>query len=240
MPDQQGQTITFSPTDIAGQAQTPDQQNNPAVPKPAPLPAKPVPVQGAAPVTFNPGDINSDATDQNKTAAASPAAQPGAYQTQKGGPIHNTNEDAHVFDSWTKENADKTGALGAAGKVMKGEGYLMQRPDESYQQFMARAIEAGKHVTQEQMDAETSISKKGAPVALGVAAAAGPTMLALEGGAAEALTQIGSVPGLLKGAWDWAVANPVKAYIAYQVIKDLVPKNAAKVLHLISKTEPVP
>src|SRR5258708_1894217 len=105
-----------------------------------------------------------------------PSAQPGAYQQTKGGAVHNVNEDAHVFDSWTADNSKKEGVVSAAGKTMSGQGYLMQREDESYPQFMARAIEAGKHVTQEQIDAETSHNIKAAPAAL----AAGPVMAATQ------------------------------------------------------------
>ena len=81
------------------------------------------------------------------------ASRPGAYQQTKGGAIRNAQDDLqHPFSESTTSILPS--ALGGQ------TGALMQRPDETYQQFMARAVEAGKHVTQAQLDQETAQNKK--------------------------------------------------------------------------------
>ena len=53
-------------------------------------------------------------------------------------------------------------------------------------------------------------------------------------GAGLAVANIGKIPGLLKSAYDWASANPVKAYLLYEASKDLVPSTIRKIFHLAS------
>jgi len=62
--------------------------------------------------------------------------------------------------------------------------YLSKREGESDSQFLARAIEAGKHVTPQMLEQENAHNKRMAPLALAAASAAGPAMLAGEAGAA--------------------------------------------------------
>lgn len=96
-------------------------------------------------IAANGGQVPSDTQIQ--------ASRPGAYQQTKGGAIRNAQDDLlHPFSDST------TSVLPAA---LGGQtGALMQRPDETYPQFMARAIEAGKHVTQSQVSQETAQNKK--------------------------------------------------------------------------------
>jgi hypothetical protein len=164
--------------------------------------------QVAAPATTptpGKGDFDSFVKTQNSNAS-NPAAQPGAYQQTKGGKIRNVNEDAaHPFSDTTTS-------------VLGGTGAMMQRPDETFQQFMARAIEAGKHVTQPQIDAENARNKKLALPTLGVAAAAGPAMLLGEGAAADIAAPFGRaiVQRSLAPLYP-LVSNLVKGYVGAKV-----------------------
>lgn len=97
------------------------------------------------------------------------AAQPGAYQQTKEQAqahiVHNVNADNQILHD---ENGNWTGQ------------YLMKRDDETHSQFLARAIEAGRHVTPQMIQQEHQKNKRNAPLALGVAAAAGPAILGAE------------------------------------------------------------
>ena len=207
------------------------------------------------------GQITSDpmldavAARKNAKEAQVPtaAAKPGAYQQTKGGAIRNVNEDAaNPFSDTTTSVIGKTGAL-------------MKRPDETDSQFMARAIQAGRNVTQGQTKAEAASDKKLAVPTLGIAAAAGPIMLSLESAAgsvfdyaAEKLglsaaedmglqewveqmgqkmpTVLDKATGAAKIAIQWMGKNPVKTYFIYKTAKELgLP--LGKVLHLASSAE---
>lgn len=93
------------------------------------------------------------------------AAKPGAYQQRAGAPIQNANADNQILHD---EKGNWTGQ------------YLMKRDDETDSQFIARAIEAGKHVTPQMLQQEHEHNKKNAPLTLATAAVAGPAMLGAE------------------------------------------------------------
>lgn len=52
----------------------------------------------------------------------------------------------------------------------------------------------------------------------------------------QAVESIGKIPGILKSAYDWANANPVKAYLLYKVADEigLGPKGLKQIFHLAS------
>ena len=134
-----------------------------------------------------------------------PAKRPGAYQQTKGGAIRNAiDEAANPFTEST------TSVLGNVLGT-KPTGALMKRDDESDSQFMARAREAAKHVTPEQIEQETRANNARVLPTMGAATAAGPAMLAGETGLAE-------LPGAAKGAASMlgklAAEYPVAAKIA--------------------------
>ena len=207
------------------------------------------------------GDPMLDAVTARKNAkdASVPtaAAQPGAYQQTKeqaqAHVVHNVNEDA------AKPFSDATTSL------IGSTGALMKRPDETDSQFMARAIQAGRNVTQSQIDAENLSNKRLAAPTLGAAAAAGPAMLSLEAAAgsvfdfaAEKLgmsaaedmglkewveqmgqkmpTVLDKATGAAKVALRWMSANPIKTYLIYKTARELgLP--LGKLLHLASSGE---
>ena len=114
-----------------------------------------------------------------KQAGATPAVStPGAYQQFKGGPIQNANADAAnpFSDSTTSVLGDVLGT--------KPTGAMMKREGESDSQFMARAIDAGKHVTPEQIEQEERGNNARAVPTLVGAALSGPAMLTAEMGSA--------------------------------------------------------
>ena len=182
------------------------------------------------------------------------AAQPGAYQQSKEQAqahiVHNVNEDAaHPFADAT------TSVIGSTGAMMK-------REDETDPQFMARAREAGRNVTQSQIDAENASNKRLAAPTAAIATAAGPAMLSLEAAAgsvfdyaAEKLgmsaaedmglrewveqmgqkmpTVLDKATGAAKTALRWMNANPIKTYLIYKTARELgLP--LGKLLHLAS------
>jgi hypothetical protein len=114
-----------------------------------------------------------------KQAGANPATStPGAYQQVKGGPIQNANADA--------ANPFSDSTTSVLGNVLgtKPTGAMMKREGESDSQFMARVVEAGKHVTPEQIEEEQrGNNARTAPTLVG-AALSGPAMLTAEMGSA--------------------------------------------------------
>lgn len=162
------------------------------------------------------------------------ARKPGAYQQFKGGPVQNANEDAaHPFSDST------TSVLGNVLGT-KPTGAMMKREGESDSQFVSRAVEAGKHVTPDQIEQEQKGNNARAIPTLVAAAASGPALLSTEIGASAgydaAVEQIGKVPGMLKSGYDWAKANPFKAYVLYNLANEagIGPKGIMKMIHLIS------
>lgn len=114
-----------------------------------------------------------------KQAGANPnASTPGAYQQSKGGPIQNANADAaHPYSDST------TSVLGNVLGT-KPTGAMMKREGESDSQFMARAVEAGKHVTPEEIEEEKRGNNARTMPTLVGAALSGPAMLTAEMGSA--------------------------------------------------------
>lgn len=55
----------------------------------------------------------------------------------------------------------------------------------------------------------------------------------------QAVASIGKIPGLLKSAYDWANANPVKAYLLFRVANEigLAPSGLKKIFHVVSGGE---
>lgn len=53
---------------------------------------------------------------------------------------------------------------------------------------------------------------------------------------AEGPSLVGRIPGILKSAYDWASANPLKAYVIYKVAEEsgIGPSGLKKVFHLFS------
>ena len=125
------------------------------------------------------------------------------------------------------------------GKPMPTESASVPRPQfpifpqdgESFADTMKRGAIAGRSVTPAQIQANAQQGIKDAPLVLGAAAGAGiagPAALALPG-------ELGSIGATVVGAGakaaipyvtkigQWANANPVKAYLALQALKDLVP-----------------
>jgi hypothetical protein len=215
-----GQTITFSPSQI----DQPGQQ-------PAATTAAPT----GQSITFSPQDMKP--AIQPPTATSSSA--PGAYQQSPGGPIHNANDDAaHPF-------TDSVTSILAPGFTGGQTGALMKRDDESDPQFFARAIEAGKHVNLDQLEAEHSANKKAAPYTLAAAGASGvaqvgsalPLTAAAEtAGAGLSMARAGGIIGAhLSGkALDWVAANPVKAYVFYQTVGTAGAAAVKKVLQVFN------
>jgi hypothetical protein len=123
-----------------------------------------------------------------KQAGANPAAStPGAYQQFKGGPIQNANEEA--------ANPFSESTTSPLGNVLgtKPTGAMTKREGESDSQFMARAIEAGKRVTSEQIEEEKRGNNARTVPTLVGAALSGPAMLTAEMGSvfgAEKLAQL--------------------------------------------------
>ena len=128
-----------------------------------------------------------------------------------------------------------------------GKTIIVPKEGESFEDTMNRAIEQGKKTTQQDINDElkTAPGKLATVLAaaplIGATGAAAINVPATEGagiaaGSKAALDAIGGLPGILKGAYDWAAANPIKAYVLYEVTKDLAPKSIAKIFHLASKT----
>jgi hypothetical protein len=98
--------------------------------------------------------------------------------------------------------------------------YLMQKPEESYEDFMKRAVAHGKSVTPQQIQDEANQPLKAAvDVPLQVAKTAGTSMAALTA-ATESIVGVGKLGAgelmpratqALKIATEWAKANPIKA-----------------------------
>lgn len=151
----------------------------------APAPASGTPSNGTA----SSGDIfdrlaaTGGSTDPKKMAAATP----GAYQQTPGGMIRNSGDDLkHPFT----ESITSVLPQSLGGQT----GALTQRDDESYQQFMARAIEAGKHVTSGQVEQEAAQNKKGVVPTLVAAGAMGAGgAAAISYGAAAFDTALGAL-----------------------------------------------
>jgi hypothetical protein len=114
-----------------------------------------------------------------KQAGATPAVStPGAYQQFKGGPIQNANDEA--------ANPFSESTTSSVGNVLntKPTGAMMKREGESDSQFMARAVEAGKHVTPDQIEKEVRGNNARTIPTLVGAALSGPAMLTTEMGSA--------------------------------------------------------
>lgn len=141
----------------------------------------------------------------------------------------------------------------------------MKREDETDPQFMARAREAGRSVTQAQIDAENPSNKRLAAPTAAIATAAGPAMLGAESAAGAAwnyaaeklgltvgedlglkewVQQMGlkmptvfdTATGAAKVAVKWMWDHPLQTYVMSQIAKELgVP--LGKLLHLASSGE---
>lgn len=205
-------------------------------------------------VTFSTLDIDKEATQKNQAQPASAAAKPGAYQQSKEQAqahiVHNVNEDAaNPFSDTT------TSVIGSTGALMK-------RPDETDSQIMARALQAGRNVTQAQIDNETASNKRLAAPTAGIALAAGPAILGAESAAGAAFdyaaeklgmsdvmglkewvqqmgmkmpTVMDKATGAAKVAVKWMWDHPLQTYVMSQIAKGLgVP--LGKLLHLASSS----
>ena len=185
------------------------------------------------------------------------AAVPGAYQQTKEQAqahiVHNINEDvANPFSDTT------TSVIGSTGALMK-------REDETDLQFMARAREAGRNVTQAQIDAERASNKRLVAPTAAIATAAGTAKLGAESAAgaawnyaAEKLgltvgedlglkewvqqmglkmpTVLDKATGAAKVAVKWMWDHPLQTYVMSQIARELgVP--LGKLLHLASSGE---
>lgn len=101
--------------------------------------------------------------------------------------------------------------------------YLIQKPDESYTDFMQRAVAHGKTVSPEQIQDEANQPKKIAEAEIRGAAygAAGMTGLigTAEGGKiiSDAVAQYG--PEVVKSVTEFAKANPVAAQVMKKIIE---------------------
>ena len=112
-----------------------------------------------------------------------------------------------------------------------GNKVIVPKEGESFADTMKRAADYGKTVTQPQIAAEIATAPKKVGTVLAAAPAigiAGPTALAGAGEAGAAIAE--AVPNVLphtidgvKAIGTWAKANPMSAYILYNVIKDLIP-----------------
>jgi hypothetical protein len=58
----------------------------------------------------------------------------------------------------------------------------------------------------------------------------------------KVVENVGKIPGLLKSAYDWAHANPLKAYLLYRVADEigLGPSGLKKLFHLAAGPPEVP
>lgn len=185
------------------------------------------------------------------------AAKPGAYQQTKEQAqahiVHNVYEDA--ANPFSDRTASVIGSTGA----------LMKRPDETDLQFMARARQAGRSVTQAQIDAENASNRRLAAPTAGISVAAGPVMLSLESAAGSVFdyaaekigmsaaedmglrewveqmgqrmpTVLDKAAGAAKTALQWMKANPIKTYFIYKTARELgLP--LGRLLHLASSGE---
>lgn len=80
----------------------------------------------------------------------------------------------------------------------------------------------------------TTGAEAGVATGLGVAGAtASPAVIG------ASVAAIGKLPGLLKSAWDWTQANPMKAYVLYKIGEEagIGPSGIKKVLHIASGSE---
>jgi hypothetical protein len=206
-----------------------DFQNLPDVPQPQKAAAS-QPAQ--TPTTMNPTDF-AKLPSAGATSPTSPAAKPGDYQQSPGGPIQNANTDAN-FASPT--SGDTTASIIQPPQTATPS--LMQRPGEDYSEFMARAVEAGKHVTQKQIEEETRNNVKGILPTLVSSALAGPAMLGTEVGLTEAggvaatggQAALKAAPHVVK----FAVDHPVATAFAYHLAREMgIP--LPKILDMLTK-----
>lgn len=128
---------------------------------------------------------------------------------------------------WAQQAGGYSEPAEKSGKPIK---YLVQKQGESYPDFMKRAVEYGKTVTAEQIQDEAKQPKKAAS-----ALARGPEYGALGAGvlagSAEAVSALGTglktlLPVGVAGAKalaQWVEKNPMKAYMLYQLAKEVVP-----------------
>lgn len=133
------------------------------------------------------GIFDQLAKGEGKMPESNPAAQEGAYQQAKGGPIRNVNTDG--FTDTTTSMLGKTGAI-------------MKRPEESDSQLLARTKNAASQVTPQQIGNEQSEAGRLAGPTAGAAYLGGATAgMAPEAGAAlsgkgvEALKSLAGTDG---------------------------------------------
>jgi hypothetical protein len=123
-----------------------------------------------------PDDVKANLWDAKHSARqpakVNPAQRSGNYQQTPGGAIRNANDEA------AKPFSDSTTSVIPSVGGTQATGALMKRQDETDSQFMHRAIEAGKHVTPEQIEQEQRANNARVLPTVGAAVAAGPAMLA--------------------------------------------------------------
>jgi len=134
-----------------------------------------------------------------------PAQRPGTYQQTKGGQIHNANDEA--ADPFTD------GTTSVLGNVMgtKPTGALMKREDETDAQFIRRAVEAGQHVTPEQIETEKRSNNARVLPTLAAAPVMGAAQPAAAVGAGAAADSIPAVVEMAK-------AHPVAAKLLAKIL----------------------
>lgn len=123
-----------------------------------------------------------------------------------------------------------------------GNKVIVPKDGESFADTMKRAAAHGKNVTQQEFDNEVATMPGKAVTVLAAAPVIGAAGTA--GGAAvnEVATALPSViPHTIAGVkavGEWAKANPIQAYLLYNVLKELIP-GAKKAMGVIKGTPEV-
>lgn len=109
-----------------------------------------------------------------------------------------------------------------------------QNPANPTQQGLSQMSPEGRRAAQKQLAVAAGVTAGGTAVAASDIGALASEYA--EYGGQVAKDAIGKIPGLLKSAWDWASANPVKAYLLYKVLEQagVGPSGMKKVLHIAS------
>jgi|SRR5208282_4776460 len=188
--------------------------------------------QASTPIDLSGGFVSTQPTPANAAAPAvvpnTPGAATGPIDLSGGFVTPKTVKPPVTMPNARPSSAkefDQAQAAGGYTETSEADGkpimYLVQKPNESYPDFLKRAVAHGKTVTQEQMNEESNQPKK----VLDAAIARPSEIAALSGAAMTGVNEIGGALG------DFAIKHlagnvlpGMEAEAAKQTLLNVVPK----------------
>ena len=176
---------------------------------------------------------------------ATPAPSPASPSAPSPAPSGSVDD---IFNQMAKADQTKADADAKANASPRESGQLVNdvgntvivpKDGESFADTMTRAAAHGRTVSQQEINREVATMPGKAATVLAAAPVIGATGTAAGAAVNEVATALPSViPHTIAGVkavGEWAKANPIQAYLLYNVLKELIP-GAKKAMGVIKGT----